>query len=198
MPYHTPHTALRHTPREGFKHEQRALPRLLLLLVVVTAMAPLDGRTDIPVFREATNPRELANILYPPRYRSIVLPASQAESAAGAFGLMINFEFDSTAIRPESLPLLASVGDMLGLKRVRNHAVLIEGHTDTTGSDEYNQRLSERRAQAIKRYLVDHYDVDPSRLKTKGVGERSLHDRTDPEGAINRRVQFRAVNGDRS
>ena len=170
-----------------------ALAFLIWSVLLAISVAVADAPAETPVFRDAPNPKKLADILYPPRYRAIVLTSARAEAPPPAFGLMVNFEFDSTVILPEAAPLLAAVGDMLRLKKMRDRSVLIEGHTDATGTEEYNLQLSERRARAVKRYLVDHYGVDPSRLTTKGVGERSLHDRSNPRGGINRRVQFRAV-----
>ena len=81
---------------------------------------------------------------------------------------------------------------MLRLRRIQQRTIVIEGHTDASGSDRYNQHLSERRALAVKRYLVDRYGVDASRLSVVGFGEQRLHDRARPHGGINRRVQFRA------
>jgi OOP family OmpA-OmpF porin len=74
---------------------------------------------------------------------------------------------------------------------------MIVGHTDSIGSDEYNQRLSERRAQAVKQYLVSK-GIAASRLSTEGQGERepiapNTEDGKDnPEGrAMNRRAELK-------
>lgn len=80
----------------------------------------------------------------------------------------LNFAFDSAAIESQYEPELDQLADVL-----RNNpdvAVQIEGHTDSVGADEYNQSLSQRRADAVQSYLVD-VGIDASRLSTKGLGE---------------------------
>jgi len=69
--------------------------------------------------------------------------------------------------------------------------VLIEGHTDSIGSDSYNQRLSERRAQAVKGYLVDQ-GIDGSRIKTEGFGKSKpvASNKTEAGRAQNRRAEI--------
>jgi outer membrane protein OmpA-like peptidoglycan-associated protein len=87
----------------------------------------------------------------------------------------IYFDTGSDAIRQESAPTLKEIGTML-----KDHTELkltIEGHTDNLGKPESNQALSERRAAAVRQYLIDHYQVDGSRLEAKGLGQ------TKPVGA---------------
>ncbi len=70
--------------------------------------------------------------------------------------------------------------------------VEIQGHTDNIGSDAYNQKLSERRAQSVVTYLVQNFGIDISRLTAKGYGEsKPIASNDNAEGrALNRRVQF--------
>ena len=79
---------------------------------------------------------------------------------------------------------------MLGRSRSIEFAIAIIGHTDGLGDDDYNLALSQRRAEAVKSYLVSTYNVDPSRLVTVGRGESELLDAANPESPINRRVEF--------
>lgn len=178
----------------GFALGNTLLKLTLAGLAVVSFVAgeASSASSQVRIFRAPPSPAALADIIERPRYRSIVLNPDESMPSAGVFGLMINFEFDSTRILPESRPLLASVGEMLHLKRIQHRTIVIEGHTDATGSAQYNQHLSKRRALAIKRYLVERYGVDPSRLSVVGFGERQLHDRSQPASGVNRRVQFRA------
>ena len=102
----------------------------------------------------------------------------------------ILFAFNSAAIKPESTPTLDEIGTMLqdhGELRIR-----IEGHTDSTGEDEYNQTLSDERAAAVRQFLIDEYGIDASRLEAQGFGESSPVDTNDtPEGQQNnRRVEL--------
>ena len=144
----------------------------------------------VQLFTEPPAPERLADILFAPRYRSAKTPA---DDAANRFAMMINFELDSTKVLPESLPMLDSVGKMLSLERVRDEVLVIEGHTDASGTEQHNDGLSVRRAKAIKSYLIDSYEVDPGRLVTIGHGETVLHDQVRPTNPINRRVEFRSI-----
>ncbi len=66
---------------------------------------------------------------------------------------------------------------------------MVAGHTDAAGGEEYNQGLSERRADAIKRYLVDKYGITGTDLVTVGYGKSKLKDPSQPLSEVNRRVQ---------
>jgi OmpA-OmpF porin, OOP family len=81
----------------------------------------------------------------------------------------IYFDTGSDGIRPESAPTLKEIGTML-----KEHADLkltIEGHTDNVGKAESNQTLSEKRAAAVRQYLIDNYQIDAARLEAKGLGQ---------------------------
>ena len=157
---------------------------LLLLAMLSPTLACADGEDRI--FVEPPAPEALARLLYGPRYRS-------AEPSGGRFGMMINFEYDSVMIVPESLPMLDAVGEMLGLDEAANEVLVVEGHADASGPAAYNLRLSERRANAIKQYLVGTFDIQRERLITIGEGEAKPHDQKDPYAAVNRRVVFRTT-----
>jgi outer membrane protein OmpA-like peptidoglycan-associated protein len=68
----------------------------------------------------------------------------------------------------------------------------LQGHTDSMGSDEYNQELSERRAAAVRQLMIDKYDVDPAQITSVGMGEtKPVADNDTVEGqAMNRRVEL--------
>lgn len=139
------------------------------------------------IFTQPPAPAELATLLFGPKYRSAEKPDP---NAPGRFGMMVNFEYNSVKIVPKSLPLLDSVGQMLQTENVNNETLVIEGHADASGPEAYNQQLSERRAEAIKQYLVGTFDVPEKQLLTFGAGESQLHNRRDPYADINRRVVF--------
>ncbi len=114
--------------------------------------------------------------------------ALAAEGRVATQGIL--FDSGSDVIRPESTPTLEEIGDML-----KDHADLrlaIEGHTDDQGDDAVNQSLSERRAAAVKAYLVQAYGIDASRLDAQGYGEsKPAADNATPEGRQqNRRVEL--------
>jgi OOP family OmpA-OmpF porin len=101
----------------------------------------------------------------------------------------VNFDFDKYNIRPDAAVILDEAVSVLGAGS--GPSVSIEGHTDWTGTDAYNQGLSERRANSVRNYLVDH-GVDASRLSTVGYGEsRPIASNATREGrALNRRVEL--------
>ena len=74
------------------------------------------------------------------------------------------------------------------------YTIIIHGHTDDVGTVEYNQSLSERRAQAARRYFISHHGIDPSRLIARGHGKSQLLYPNDPTNELNRRVQFENAN----
>ena len=117
-------------------------------------------------------------------------PAPESAPAPKAFGMAIEFAFNSAEISPKSVASLDQIGAVLSQNRAIEFSITIVGHTDAAGSQAYNQRLSERRAAAIKAYFVDRHGVDPARLATEGRGETKLIDPVDPNGAVNRRVEF--------
>ena len=90
-------------------------------------------------------------------------------------GLQINlpesilFDFDQYDLRADAQPTLEKVSKLINY--YKNVPVDIAGHTDSKGSDAYNQQLSEQRANAVKDALVSQFDIDSSRLNAQGFGE---------------------------
>jgi outer membrane protein OmpA-like peptidoglycan-associated protein len=101
----------------------------------------------------------------------------------------VYFSYDSSAIEPEAFRSLIALGQALSDPRLKGGTFLIAGHTDGTGSPGYNQGLSERRAYAIKGFLVQNFHLDPQSLLAVGYGEEQLKDYADPTSGVNRRVQ---------
>jgi outer membrane protein OmpA-like peptidoglycan-associated protein len=104
--------------------------------------------------------------------------------------LEILFEYNSARISPKAEPQLNELGEALRSVRLKNATIVLAGHTDGKGGDSYNERLSDRRAEAVKRYLVDKLKVLPDNLTTAGYGKRHLKNPDDPYGSENRRVQI--------
>jgi outer membrane protein OmpA-like peptidoglycan-associated protein len=103
--------------------------------------------------------------------------------------LEIQFDFNSASIRQASMPSVQALGQALSDPKLKGSTFVVAGHTDGVGSDSFNQDLSERRADTIKRYLVDNYHIATGDLVTVGYGKTKLKDAQDPTDAINRRVQ---------
>jgi outer membrane protein OmpA-like peptidoglycan-associated protein len=103
--------------------------------------------------------------------------------------LEINFDYNSADISAKSLPSVQALGRALTNNDLKGSVFVVAGHTDAAGSEGYNQDLSERRADSIKRYLVDKYGINGTDLVTVGYGESKLKDANQPMAEVNRRVQ---------
>jgi len=103
--------------------------------------------------------------------------------------LEINFDYNSADISARSLSSVQALGKALTNSDLKGSTFVVAGHTDAAGGESYNQDLSDRRADAIKRYLVDKYGVASSDLVTVGYGKSKLKDPANPMADANRRVQ---------
>jgi OOP family OmpA-OmpF porin len=101
----------------------------------------------------------------------------------------VHFDFDKSKIRPDAKPVLDEA--VRTLKEEGGIAVIVEGHTDSVGSDAYNMKLSHRRANAVSDYLASH-GIPASRIRTEGYGEsRPVASNDTADGrAQNRRVEL--------
>ena len=102
----------------------------------------------------------------------------------------INFAFDSAEIDQRSYPTLDALAAALKGQELYDSRFLVNGHTDSKGSDDYNIELSQRRADAVVAYLADEHGINKGRLKAIGFGESALKDTYDSEAAANRRVEI--------
>lgn len=190
--------------------------RLWGVLAALACCAAAHAQTTLH-FREGQriDPQQVRQILANDgdprgRTRSIRLldaPAADASAAAGptdapavaapgddrtasVLSLPVQFEFDSATILPEAREQLDAIAE--GIKLLPpGRRVVIEGHTDAAGSEDYNQQLSRRRAAAVKQYLVQRHGLEAQRMREIGLGERQPLDGADPFAPDNRRVQFR-------
>jgi OOP family OmpA-OmpF porin len=101
----------------------------------------------------------------------------------------VNFDFDKADIRPDAAVILDEAASILNANPGKS--VRVEGHTDSVGADRRNARLSQRRADAVRRFLIDE-GIEERRIQAVGRGEeRPISDNTTPEGrANNRRVEL--------
>jgi len=121
---------------------------------------------------------------------SAAAPQAAETVAPGALSLPVQFDFDSASISSSAREQLDALAE--GIKLLSpERKVIIEGHTDARGPDDYNQALSLRRAAVVRQYLVQTHGIAAERLHDTGYGKRQPAVADDPFAAANRRVQFR-------
>jgi len=103
--------------------------------------------------------------------------------------LEIQFDYNSAEISKASMPAVQELGKALSDANLKGSTFVVAGHTDGIGGDGFNQDLSERRADTIKRYLVEKYGLTGQDLVTVGYGKTKLKDAANPADPLNRRVQ---------
>ena len=103
--------------------------------------------------------------------------------------LEITFDYNSADIGAKSMPSVQALGRALTNPDLKGSTFIVAGHTDAVGSETYNQDLSERRADSIKRYLVDKFSIAGADLVTVGYGKTKLKEPNNPTAEVNRRVQ---------
>ena len=103
--------------------------------------------------------------------------------------LEIHFDYNSADISKGSTQAVQELGKALSDPTLKGSTFVVAGHTDAIGGEEYNQGLSERRADTIKRYLTDKFGINGSDLVTVGYGKTKPKDANNPMDPTNRRVQ---------
>jgi outer membrane protein OmpA-like peptidoglycan-associated protein len=103
--------------------------------------------------------------------------------------LEITFDYNSADISAKSLPAVQTLGKALSNPDLKGSTFVVAGHTDAAGGEGYNQELSERRADSIKRYLTEKFGIAGTDLVTVGYGKSKPKDAVNPMDPANRRVQ---------
>lgn len=119
-------------------------------------------------------------------------PAPQVAATKVTYAADAFFDFDKSVLKPEGK---AKLDDLVGkVKGINLEVIIAVGHTDSIGTDAYNQKLSVRRAEAVKAYLVSK-GIEKNRVYTEGKGEKQpVADNKTAEGrAKNRRVEIEVV-----
>jgi OOP family OmpA-OmpF porin len=155
-----------------------------------TAIAECDGALKPPPPPAPAPPPPPPAPPPKPAPAPVVVPAATSEKvtfAADAF-----FDFDKSVLKPEGKAKLDDLVSKMG--GINLEVIIAVGHTDSIGSDAYNQKLSVRRSEAVKGYLVSK-GVEKNRVYTEGKGEKQpVADNKTSEGrAKNRRVEIEVV-----
>ncbi|WP_300918924.1 OmpA family protein [Helicobacter rodentium] len=162
----------------GLRHE---VAQYLHLKTEIRHLASFDGRSDVIAMVGFTIPFGV--------YAQAETPAPTPEPALSHIHTFsVQFPFDSTNIAPEYNAEIADFAEYM--KQNPNQTAIINGHTDSTGNPAYNQKLSERRATAVKNTIIEE-GIAADRLDARGYGEtRPIADNATKEGRKqNRRVE---------
>ncbi len=180
-----------------------------VVAVVAIQMSTASFAENVKMYSNVPSADEMASQLFPgsvgtsrsttkkPKTRSISFDPIETATASAppaaesvGIGLPIQFGYNSDEITNESRPYIDELGKMLSRDELRSEKIVIEGHTDASGSSQYNQQLSKRRAEAVKSYLFYKYGIERDRLVISGKGEYSPLSGQDPYAAVNRRVEI--------
>jgi outer membrane protein OmpA-like peptidoglycan-associated protein len=162
--------------------EKLKTPKLTRSLSGAVTEAPALSANDVAFINKIRKTRSLS-----------VADREQVASLAKtrpAVDLEINFDYNSASVTPTAEPQLHSLGKALTSPDLAGSVFMLGGHTDAKGTDGYNLSLSERRAETVKKFLMENYKISIENLVSAGYGESDLKNKTDPSAAENRRVQI--------
>jgi outer membrane protein OmpA-like peptidoglycan-associated protein len=157
-------------------------PKLTRSLTGQSTAAPALSANDVAFINRIRKTRSLS-----------VADREQVASIAKtrpAVDLEITFDYNSATVSPTAQPQLHSLGKALTSPDLAGSVFMLGGHTDAKGTDGYNQGLSERRAETVRKFLMENYKISVENLVSAGYGESDLKNKTDPNAAENRRVQI--------
>ena len=117
------------------------------------------------------------------------------QRAGGFVNLAVRFDYDSFVLRPDAIRLLDELGKALNRPSLTGRPMFVNGHADADGTEPYNLGLSLKRAQAVKRFLVNNHVIAAGSLRVMGYGEGLplVSNTTDENKQINRRVEIVTV-----
>jgi outer membrane protein OmpA-like peptidoglycan-associated protein len=130
-----------------------------------------------------------------PRYEVSMKAEDRDELAKAAnerptVDLDIPFDTDSAVLLPKVIPEIQKLGRVLTNPTLKGSTFIVAGHTDSLEDEAYSQRLAERRAEAVKHYLVKYFHIPGSDLVVVGYGSTRLKTHMNPFNAGNNRVQI--------
>lgn len=153
----------------------------------------LQGAADAAQTISASKLRQLAvaGLQDPSRAERVNrAPLFEQLNSEAQVTIAIRFDFDSARIRPDSFRSIGLMADALNHPYLLGYRFIIIGHTDAKGSRDYNLKLSQERADAVRAALINPFGISSSRIEAVGLGEEQLLNRGNPEAADNRRVQL--------
>jgi len=175
----------------GHKFLGFALAWAFALGVAATVQAePMKNRTNMTGQNHVTPEQIIAAL--EPQVRTRGIATRGLQPGLATIALTVNFAFDSADLSPDALPNLESLGKALQSPQLAPYRIRIEGHTDSLGSPAYNRALSQRRAESVRAYLTEHFNIALENLVVEGRGEEEpIAGNETPDGRhTNRRAEF--------
>lgn len=166
--------------------------------VCASLAAPSLAADAVRLDRGAVTPDQVKNILGAKPAEGVTFRGIRRETAPtqpNTLALDIRFAFNSAELDEMAKRDLAALGEALKSPELAASRIRIEGHTDLVGTPEYNKQLSERRAKAVKEFLVSSQAVEPARLETVGRGMDNPVNPGRTDAPENRRVEFQNLTG---
>jgi outer membrane protein OmpA-like peptidoglycan-associated protein len=173
---------------------------MLLRSILILALLAGEWLTAAPASaQEALSPNDIECALDPkcpkPQQHKRGLPRRgvnvQGDSTEQplSVNLYVNFDYNSADLTSDARITLDQLGTALRDPRLGAFSFVIAGHTDAKGGVDFNQKLSERRAEAVRNYMIAQFGIAAERLTATGYGKSQLLDPDHPEDGVNRRVQ---------
>ncbi len=163
---------------------------------ILNALTPRSGLTrnlSAAQTRQNTQQQSFINGLRSHKTRSLTLDERNEVAAIAkerpSIDLEIYFDYNSAEIASKAVPDLMNLGRALTNPSLQGGVFLLSGHTDAKGGQEYNQQLSERRAQSVRAFLSQNFSIADDSLVSTGYGKERLKNPANPFAAENRRVQ---------
>ena len=155
--------------------------------------APAPQQSEYQPQQPAPRPQQQARPQQVAKPQPQSQPQQQQTIQVGenAIAFPINFRVNSSEILPESIPFLESIAGLM--KKDSGVRLMVEGHTDVSGSPARNESLSRERAYSVVNYLIERYRIEQTRLMPVGKGFSEPLQGMDAANPKNRRVQFRII-----
>jgi outer membrane protein OmpA-like peptidoglycan-associated protein len=203
----------------AFPFRSRALPAVAVALALslgtiarFDAALAADPEPSVQAIIEALKPRKTRGLSVKPTQAEIErakviddlkakaatrgLSVPERNSLADAVAdkpsldMVIYFDFGSANVSKKSRATLDALGTALKDDSLKGASIMVAGHTDAKGRSEFNQSLSERRAESVRKYLSEKFDLPEADVTVVGYGAERLKDQGSPYASVNRRVQI--------
>ncbi len=174
--------------------------KLVLCAALATASLATFGQAEKVMKDRDVNEAALIDALLPePKQlsRSIRISSERdvkaAPSKRASASMLITFETNSAELTPQAKKMLDTLGRAMQSDKLAELKFSIEGHADPRGGVEFNQQLSQERAEKVVSYLAENQQIERSRLKAVGKGPTELLNTANPDAPENRRVTVKTV-----